>query len=130
MRRLLLLVCVVPICSCTTFRPVGAEDGDLQRRILTEGFLESGDKVRLSTKDGEVHEFRVSEIDREHRLLTGDKEVVLVDEIESLERRELGWGKTGALIGVGALSLLILTADCEDDCGDSPYSGAGFFCCS
>jgi hypothetical protein len=129
MRVFLLLVCVVPICSCTTFRPVAAEAGGLERRILTEGFLESGDRVRLSTKDGVVHEFRIVSIDREQRLLAGDKEVVRVEEIDSLERRELGWGKTGALIGVGALSLLLLTADCEDDCGDSPYGG-GFYCCS
>ena len=130
MRRLLLLVCIVPICSCTTFRPVGDEGGDLQRRILTEDFLEPGDRVRVSTRDGVMHEFRIVAIDRAQSLLTGEKEVVRVDEIHSLERRELGWGKTGALIGVGALSLLILTADCEDTCGDSPYAGAGFFCCS
>jgi hypothetical protein len=128
--RLLLLACIVPICSCTTFRPVGGQAADLERRILNEGFLESGDKVRLSTKDGVVHEFRIVAIDREQGVLTGEEGVVRVDEIDSLETRELAWGKTGALIGVGVLSLIFLTEDCEDNCGDSPYRGAGFFCCS
>jgi hypothetical protein len=111
-----------------TFRPVDVQSDELQRRILAEGLLEPGDKVRLSTKEGVLHEFRVVAIDHENGALTGKDEVVRVDEIESLETRRVGWGKTGALIGV--LSLLILDTDCEDTCGDSPYADAGFFCCS
>ena len=125
MRRASLIVIVgLPLVACESFRPVEAPADQIQLRILSEGFLERGDEVRLVTRDGTVHEFRVTGVDVAQGTLTGKKDAVQVTDIVSLEKRVFSPLKTGFL--VGGLVIGLLGTDCEDDCNE--YGGV--LCCS
>jgi hypothetical protein len=120
MRRALLMVIFgLPIPACTSFSPV-EKPAD---RILSEGLLEPGDEVRVVTDDGNVHEFRVDEVNVGQGRLVGTQETVLVAKVVAIEKRAFSPMKTGIL--VGGLVLGILGSDCEDDCNEF----GGFMCC-
>jgi hypothetical protein len=98
MRTHTLLTAISLLCvACTTLRPVEAPREELQRRILTAGLLETGDRVRLITNDGMQHELRVASVDVGAGLVRGEDQVVRIDEIEALDKREVSALRTAAL---------------------------------
>jgi hypothetical protein len=87
------LLCV----ACTTLRPVEAPRDELQRRILSGGLLEPGDRVSVTTSDGARHELRVAYVDVDAGLIGGDGQTVRVAEIDALGKRQVSARKTAAL---------------------------------
>lgn len=122
-RTLLTVTFALAICGCESFHPVEAPAEQIQRRIVSEGLLAPGDEVRLVTEDGNVHEFRIAAVDVNGGHLTGKRERVRIEDIATLEKRELSWIKTGILIG--GLVLGIFGTECEDECDEY----GGFMCC-
>jgi len=110
--------------ACTSLRPIEAPREEVQRRILSEGLLEPGDRVRLVTADGMAHEFRVARVDVEAGVVSGGDETVRIADVTRLEKREVSALKTGLLIGIPLFG--ILTADCTDNCNGQK----GLGCCS
>ncbi len=122
-RAWLMVVAALPLAACTSFRPIEEPPDQLQRRILSEGFLERGDEVRLVTGDGKVHKFTVADLDLAQATLNGKTDSVPVADIVTLEKRAFSPLKTGFL--VGGLLLGIFGSDCEDECDEY----GGFMCC-
>jgi predicted membrane GTPase involved in stress response len=97
------------LCShgCTTLRPSVLSTDEIHRQIVSGELLKPGDKVRLTTKDGAVHDFQVTEIKTDEGLVVGHTESVRVADIVGVGKREIAVGKTiGLVIGiVGGLQL-------------------------
>jgi len=120
------LVLVLLISGCTTFRPVVGTQEEVQRRILEGEALAAGDRVRLTTADGQVHEFRVESVTPDSGMVFGERGSVPIRDVVTLEQRVRAPAKTWGL--VGGLALLLLGTDCEDDPScDLGYGG--YFCC-
>ena len=93
--------------GCTTLRPSVMSTDEIHRQIDSGELLKPGDKVRLATKDGAVHEFQVTAIKADEGLVVGRNETVRIADIVGVGKRELAIGKTiGLVIGiVGGLQL-------------------------
>lgn len=114
------------ISGCTTYRPVVGTQEEVQRRILDGEALAAGDRVRLTTADGQVHEIRVESVTLESGMISDGRGAVPIGDVVALERRVRAPAKTWGL--VGGLALLLLGTDCEDDPScDLGYGG--YFCC-
>jgi len=119
------LIAALMASGCTTFRPVVGTQEETQRRLLSGEVLAAGDRVRLTTADGEVHEIRVDSVALDSGTIMGDGDAVPIRNVVSLEQRVRAPAKTWGL--VGGLALLLLGSDCEDD--PSCDLGYGGFCC-
>ena len=113
------------ISGCTTFRPVVGTPEEVQRKILNGEVLAAGDRVRLTAKDGQVHEIRVESVALDSGTISGGREAVPIRNVVALEQRVYAPGKTWGL--VGGLALLLFGSDCEDD--PSCDLGYGGYCC-
>jgi hypothetical protein len=111
--------------GCTTFRPVVGTTEELQRRVLDDEALAAGDRVRLTTSDGEVHEMRIESVILDSATISGGDDTVLIKDVIAIEQRVRAPAKTWGL--VGGLALLLLGSDCEDD--PSCDLGYGGYCC-
>ena len=116
---------VLLMSGCTTFRPVVGTQEEVQRRILDGEVLAAGDRVRLTTADGQVREIRVESVTLDSGTISGGGDAVPIRNVVALEQRVRAPGKTWGL--VGGLALLLLGSDCEDD--PSCDLGYGGNCC-
>ena len=94
--------------GCTSLRPVEAPPAELQRLIREEALIKPGDRVRLVTADGAVHELRVKQIDLDRDTVTGKNETVPLADIITVQTRKIAVGKTAALaaglyVGIGLI---------------------------
>ena len=102
--------------SCTALKTTEAPPEEVHRLIMTEDILKPGDEVRIVTKDGVVHEFRVTRVDRERGLVGGDGGEIPIGDIVALETREISVGRTALLAGgvayfvLALLTLVLITA--------------------
>ena len=83
-----LLTCV----SCSQLEQVPQPEVNAHQLI--------GKNIRVTTIDGQVYEFQLSEVTEDE--LVGGLVRVAFDEIALVERRDVNFGKTVCLIGVGA----------------------------
>jgi hypothetical protein len=113
--------------GCTTFRPVVGTAEETQRQLLSGEVLEAGDRVRLTTADGRVHEIRIDSVALDSGMILGDGDSVPIRNVVSVERRVYAPAKTWGLVAGGSLLLLLTTVECEDD--PSCDLGYGGFCC-
>ena len=118
-------VLVLLMSGCTTFRPMAGTQEEVQQKILAGEALAAGDRVRLTTADGEVHEIRVESVALDSGTISGRRDEVPIRDVVALEQRMRAPGKTWGL--VGALVLLVFGSDCEDD--PSCDLGYGGYCC-
>ncbi len=96
--------------GCPSLRPVETPPAELQRLIRDEDLIKPGDRVRLVTADGAVHELRVKQIDRDRDAVTGKDEAVPLADIIAVQTREIAVGRTAALAaGVYVGIALIVT---------------------
>jgi hypothetical protein len=113
------------IVGCTTLRPADATGQDLQRRILAGDLLDSGDRVRLTTADGDAHDVRIDSVNLDTGTITGGRDTISIGDVIRLEQRVHAPAKTWGL--VGGLVLLLFGNECEDD--PSCDLGYGGLCC-
>lgn len=110
----LISIAVLSQVGCTTMTPVEVQPGETDRKV------EIGDNVRVITKDGKEHIFKVTALTSDS--IVGDEVEVSYADITRLEVKELdGWRTAGVSIAslAGALvvvPLLILIAICAAGC--------------
>ena len=110
--------------GCTTLRPVAGPPERIQEQIRAGHLVVSGDRVRVTGRDGAAQSFRVAEVAPDGTLIGKDRQVAVGD-IVGLEKRKTSWIKTGLLIGLLGLGLFD-TRCTGDPCGPD---GGGPFCC-
>jgi hypothetical protein len=108
MKTIILTATVVLVCACTTMRPIEAPPAEVQRIIIEENVLKVGERVKLVTEDGTVHQFKIVAVDLDARLVHGKNVSVPIDEVVAVETREVSVGKTAALAG-GVAAVWIIT---------------------
>jgi hypothetical protein len=126
MRFVALTAPLLLVSGCMSMRPVEQPSDAIQHAIESQGLLMAGDKVRIVTADGAVHEFRVDAVDLEAGRVLGEKTDIDIASITTLELKKFSSWKTGLLAGLVVLGLL--DTECEGDpCGEF---GGGPYCCS
>lgn len=126
MRLVALTAIVLVVAGCMSMRPVEQPAESIQQQIRSEGLLMAGDKVRIVTADGAVHEFRVDAVDLDAGRIIGEDTDIEIASIATLEQKKFSSWKTGLLAGLVVLGLL--DTECEGDpCGEF---GGGPYCCS
>ena len=96
MRPVALTALALLACGCMSMRPVEQPAETIQKQIRSEGLLATGDKVRIVTTDGTVHEFRIAAVDLEAGRITGEDTDVEVANIATLEKKTFSAWKTGS----------------------------------
>lgn len=111
-RLLTLLFVLVLLPACTTLEHVEMPAAELQRRILSGELPLEGEFIKVATADGKSHRYRVTEVDRDKRVLLGGEDIVPIDDILAIETREFSLGKTALLAGSSyvLLGLIALAA--------------------
>ena len=95
-KLLVLILSMALTGGCTTLRPVSLATGDFTNSV------QAGDNIQVLTKDGRDLNIEVLHVDAER--IEGVKQVVNLDEIEKIERKEISKWKNGLLVlGIGAL---------------------------
>ena len=106
MKTVSVVLILIFLTGCTTFRPIESSPEPLENRIISEKVIVPGDTVKVITTDGKHHKFRVVSI-TEDKISGKNIELQLTD-IVSLETKKFSGGKTALLVGgSGALILLV-----------------------
>jgi hypothetical protein len=108
MKKIILTATVLLVCACTTMRPIEAPPAEVQRIIIEENVLKAGERVKLVTEDGKLHQFKIVAVDQEAGLVHGKNTSVPIDEVVAVETREVSVGKTAALAG-GIAAVWVIT---------------------
>jgi len=71
-----------------------------------------GESIKVVTSDGQSHQYRVTEVDTEDRMIRGKKLTVPVDDVVAIETKEFSIGKTALLAGSSYLlfALIVVAA--------------------
>lgn len=102
-RGVVFILCINLVTGCTAFKPVPlAEPQSVMTRIRP------GDTVRLTTRDGVVHEFKVKEATAEQ--LTGENERVELSAVSAMERREFSTWKTASMVALSTIIFGVIQA--------------------
>lgn len=91
--------------GCTSLHAVQMPKEDVQEQIASGQLLKPGDRVRLTTADGKVHDFAVTAVDAADGTIKGARDSVRIAEVTTVAKRRVSVGKTlglvfGVLIGV------------------------------
>ncbi len=106
-----LLICTLASSGCTTLEPIEASPDEVQSQLLSGQLVQPGDRVRLVTADGTVHEFRITQVDQEQGLVIGKDARVPIADVVAVETREVSIGRSallGAGIGYGVAVLIAI----------------------
>lgn len=87
------------LAACTSLQPLPSTGGPPYQA------LHAGDEVRIVTRDGKAHEFKVT--GAPEGSVCGAGQCIGVSDIASIDRRDIDGGRTALLI-VGILLLVVL----------------------
>jgi|WetSurSiteA1Bulk_404760.scaffolds.fasta_scaffold120424_2 hypothetical protein len=94
------------ITGCSTLRPIQLSPEALQRNIESGYLVKPGDRVQVTTIDGNQHEFKVISI--ADGIIKGKDMEIPIKDISQVEKRTFSIGKTSGLVG-GILAALYTT---------------------
>ena len=111
-------IIVFTIIGCTTLRPIELSQSDIQQRISTGDILRPGDKVKITTTQGEQHELKVVSVS--DGIIKGKDIEIPVKDVFSIEKRKTSIGKTLAYVGVFLIVVIFenLVYEAEDNWRD------------
>ena len=92
LRNLITLLTVLSLAACTTLQTVPAGQNTYANTVMR------GDQVRVTTRDGRVHQFKVNDVTANE--FSGDGQTVAFADVTQLEKRQPATGKTVALIAI------------------------------
>jgi len=108
MKSMIAWVLMLTLTGCATMSPIAGSPTELQQRVAAGELLRPGDQVRITTADGNRHEFRVTSVSGYS--IDGKQESILVKDIFAVEKREASIGGTVVLVMVTALAATALVA--------------------
>jgi hypothetical protein len=79
-------------------RPVAGTSSDLQQRLASGGLVKRGDHLIIVRTDGSSHEFTVTSLGG--NAINGKRESIPIDQVTSIQKRQLNVGKTLLLVGL------------------------------
>lgn len=97
---------IIFLVGCTTMQPIADNNAELRHRIAAERLVVRGDHVRVQTIDNKVHRLTVISIDVNN--IIGERESIPIDQIMSIEKREMRLGRTVTLVCATILGILII----------------------
>ncbi len=127
LRKQLVILVSFCLCACTTFQPLagsGPIADDIRAAAAAGTDLKPGDRIRLTTTDGSIYEFRITDITDD--LISGTEASVPIADIVTLEVREHDTGKpTGLVAGIVLIVLAIgyLAGKGLEDSFENLFSG-------
>lgn len=99
---------IASLTACSSLEPVEMPAAEVQRMILAGEIPLEGESIKVVTSDGKSHEYRVTEVDEEKRLIRGKEIAVAIDDVVAVETREFSVGKTALLAGGSYVFLALL----------------------
>jgi hypothetical protein len=113
MKFLAVLASIICLVGCrlssvgyTTLQPITDNDAGLQHRIVAGQLIKPGDHVWVQTIDRKVRRLTVISIDVNN--IIGERESIAIDQIISIEKRQLNVGKTLTLVCATIVGILII----------------------
>ncbi len=103
-------VLIITVTGCTTLRPVNLTADEIPQQISSGELLKRGDHVVIQTRDWRTHEFDITSLSGV--AIGGEHESIPVDQIHSIEKRELNANKTLLLVGLilGGIAFTVVLA--------------------
>jgi len=92
------------LISCTSVRPISLSPNELQKQITVGHIIKTGDEVKIETRDGKIHRFKVLSVTNNY--IAGRNIKIPIKEISQVNKVEISMGKTIALIA-GVIVLAI-----------------------
>ena len=89
-------------------KPIEMAPEEVQQKISAGEVLSVGDAVKLTTRDNEVHEFKVTSITDQHVL--GENIEIPIGDIIAIQTKQISAGRTAAAAGSTALLWIIIGA--------------------
>ena len=105
---ILVLVAAVLLPACSTLKPVEMPAEDVQRMILSGEIPLAGESIKVVTRDGKTHKYRVVDVDVDSRLIRGREDTVAIDDVVAIETKKFSVGKTALVAGSSYLLLGLL----------------------
>jgi hypothetical protein len=96
------------LTGCTTLRPVQSSPQTLQEDITSRSLIKAGDRVKITTANGQQYEFKVVSLEDGH--IKGEGVDVQVKDVAQVEKREVSTGKTALLAGGSLLAAIGVAA--------------------
>lgn len=92
------------LISCTSVRPINISPNELQKQLPVGHIIKSGDEVKLGTRDGKFHHFKVLSVS--NNFIKGQSIEVPIKDIIHVNKVEFSKTKTIALVaGVVVLAI-------------------------
>lgn len=96
--------------GCTSLAPVEMPPEEVREQVRAGQILGPGERVRVTTEDGETHEFKVVEVTE--RAVRGNTSDVLIDQIVSVHTRRTNPARTVlAVAGTVGVVYVVLALD-------------------
>ena len=99
---------ILLMTGCSTVKPVEMTQEEVQQKISAGELIAVGDNVKVATTDGEVYDFKVTNVTNQQIL--GDDVEIPIGEVVAIETKEFSVGKTAALAGGTVVLWAIIVA--------------------
>ncbi len=96
MNRILIVILSFSLCACTTFHPAKLPSSQEETDVSSDVYLQSGDRVRIETTDGQVQEFKVVTVTADS--VVGKNVTIRISDIASIDSRKFSGAKTTGLV--------------------------------
>jgi hypothetical protein len=87
---------MITLTACTTLRPIDANQPDFSHRIASGELLKVRNHVVIETKDRQTYEFDITALSA--TTIAGKQRSIPIDQIVSIEKRELNTKRTLLLV--------------------------------
>jgi hypothetical protein len=112
-----ILACVTIVIfilsGCTTVKPMQLSRSEYSGCIILGDSIHSGDKVKITTRDGKKYELRVASVDDEY--IKGKDIEIPIKDISQIDKRMFSIGKTLTLVGAIILAGMMLVHSIENN---------------
>lgn len=109
-RTIVLLLISLQLTACTTFKPTGHYDKDLQQRIIAGQVLSAGEDVIIHTDNGRKYDVVVEEVSATHILVAGIEGGIPIESVVAVDKYQIDWSETGRGVTIFLLAPLVVFA--------------------
>ncbi len=91
------LFILLTLAACSTTKPIELAPEELQQKIISGNIVNQGDHVKIVTRDGLHHDFKVKSVSQTD--ISSADFSIPIDQIVALETKKFSGGKTSLLVG-------------------------------